>query len=89
MYRVGWPFWKAVARSGRPVRFRVDVHYDPEVNVYWASSNDIDGLVVEGKTLDELAFEIRTASELLLELALGSPAAHVSPDMRMLGFAPL
>ena len=88
MYRVGWPFWKTVARSGRPVRFRVDVHYDAEAGAYWASSEDLDGLVVEGSTLDDLAFEVRTASKALLDLALDGYTGQASPDMRMLGFAP-
>jgi predicted RNase H-like HicB family nuclease len=81
-YRVGWPLWKHVAKAGIPVTFRVFIRYDAEVQRYWASSPDLDGLVVEGGTLDELLAEIRSASETLFELALDGPHGKALPELR-------
>lgn len=72
MYRVGLPFWKAAARHGIPVTLRVDIKRDPEAGVYFATSPDLDGLVVEAATLDELRAEALGAAEVLLELAFKS-----------------
>lgn len=82
MYRVGLPFWKFVARSGRPVRFRVNVRYDPEVNRYWAMSPDLDGLVVEGGTIDEVREEVRASAEALLEMAVNGHHGRATPELR-------
>lgn len=70
MYRVGYPFWKAVARRGFPVSLRVQIRRDEEAGVYFARSPDLDGLVVEAKSLDELRTEALSAADALLELAL-------------------
>lgn len=68
MYRVGYPGWKFVSRIGLPVRLRVNIQFDEEAQVYWAESPDLDGLVVEAKTLDELKNEALSAAGALLEL---------------------
>lgn len=72
MYRVGFPFWKVVARMGVPVSFKVDVFHDSESNSYWARSPQLDGLVVSGATLDELRDEVRSAALELLDLQMTS-----------------
>lgn len=55
---------------GMPVRLRVNISYDREANVYWAESPDLDGLMVEGHTLDEIKDEALAAAAALLELQL-------------------
>jgi predicted RNase H-like HicB family nuclease len=70
MYRVGFPFWKVAARRGVPVLLRVEITRDEEAGVYVGRSHDLDGLVVEAATLDELRTEALSAAETLLELAL-------------------
>ncbi len=70
MYRVGFPLWKVAARMGMPVRLRVNITQDLEANVYVAESPDLDGLIVEGHTLDEVKDEALAAASVLLELAL-------------------
>ena len=70
-YRVGLPGWRTAARLGARLYFRVDVHFDREAGRYWASSNDLDGLVVEGGTLDELQSETLSAASELLDLQFG------------------
>lgn len=72
MYRVGLPGWKLAAKMGVPVRLRVNIQYDLEANVYWAQSPDLDGLVVEGHTLDEIKNEALSAAAALLELQLNT-----------------
>lgn len=70
MYRVGLPGWKFAAKMGVPVRLRVNITQDLEANVYVAESPDLDGLIVEAHTLDELKEETLNAAGILLELQL-------------------
>ncbi len=58
MYNVGWPAARLLGRLGVPLEVRVYVEYDPEAKVFVGTSNDIEGLVVEAATLDEMAKEI-------------------------------
>lgn len=69
-YRVGLPFWKVAALHGLPISLRVDIRRDEEAGVYVARSPDLDGLVVEARSLDDLRLEALGAAEVLLELAL-------------------
>ena len=69
MYRVGFPLWKTAARCGFAVGLRVRVFHDDQAKVYFADSPDLDGLIVEAKTLDDLRNEVRGAAEVLLDLA--------------------
>ena len=77
MYRVGLPGWKFAAKCGIPVRLRVNITQDLEANVYVAQSPDLDGLIVEAHTLDELQDETLATASVLLELAL-----HQKPQAR-------
>ena len=70
MYRVGLPGWKIAAKYGVPVSLRVNIMQDLEANVYVAQSPDLDGLIVEAHTLDELKDEALATAGVLLELAL-------------------
>lgn len=84
MYRVGFPFWKAAARAGIPVKIQVRVYHDASSNSYWAESDDLDGLVVSGVTLDDLQHEVLSAARTLLDLSLrDSSRAHITTDMRV------
>jgi len=69
-YRVGRPLWKAVARIGVPMSLRITIARDDECGVYIATSPDLDGLVVEAKSLNELRTEALAAAEMLMGLAL-------------------
>lgn len=83
MYRVGLPGWKLASKLGVPVRLRVNIRHDLEANVYWADSPDLDGLVVEAHTLDEIKAEALAAAGVLLELALSSKAPAANADFIM------
>lgn len=74
MYRVGLPGWKLAARLGVPVRLRVNITQDLEANVYVAESPDLDGLIVEGHTLDDIKAEALAAAGTLLEMELQTKA---------------
>ena len=77
MYRVGRPGWRMLARLGVSLRLRVQIRHDPEANVYVAESPDLEGLVVEARTLDEVQEETLAAAAALLELQLKTKAkAH-------------
>jgi predicted RNase H-like HicB family nuclease len=83
MYRVGFPGWKLAAKLGVPVLIKVQLHFDPESKSYWAKSDDLDGLVVSGQTLDELRAEVRSAAETLLELEF-KRAPIAKPEYRFM-----
>lgn len=81
-YRIGLPGWRIAARAGLLLSLRVEVHFDPESNTYWANSPDLDGLVVEGATLDLLVTEINDCVGMLLEEHLHAQPKH-PPRTRM------
>lgn len=81
-YRIGAPLWKLAARNGCRMVFHVNVYLDKETDSYWAQSQDLDGLIVSGKTLDELRDEIRSAANSLLEIALDTQPKRVMPELR-------
>lgn len=83
MYRVGLPFWKTVARCGLPIKVRVDVHFDEESKSFWASSPNLDGLIVSGKDLNELRQEVISAAGELLSIELLDKAARATTEMRI------
>jgi predicted RNase H-like HicB family nuclease len=80
MYRVGFPGWKLAAKFGLPIRLRVYITQDLEANVYVAESPDLEGLVIEGHTLDEVKDEALACSKILLEAALHNPAPETQTD---------
>lgn len=89
MYRVGFPFWRAAARAGIPVKIKVRVYRDEPSNTYWAESDDLDGLVVSGTSLDDLQREVVGAASALLELSMhGAPRAAITADLRVQSMLP-
>lgn len=76
MYRVGFPFWKVVARLGVPMLIRINVLHDVEAGVYVATSPDLDGLVAEGKTVEELMRAVYDCTDMLMEDELRQPLKH-------------
>ena len=80
MYRVGFPGWKLAAKLGLPVRLRVYITQDLDANVYVAQSPDLEGLVIEGHTLDEVKSEALACSKILLEDALQNVAPETQTD---------
>lgn len=68
MYKIGLPFWKAMARCGVAINVPVNIYHDDEADVYFATSSSLKGLAVEAPTLDELREEVRGAVDVLIEL---------------------
>jgi predicted RNase H-like HicB family nuclease len=56
-----------------PVSVRISIRHDPKAGVYVAYGEDLEGLVVEADSLDELIQEACAAAEGLLEVARISP----------------
>ena len=81
LYRVGLPFWKVVAKAGVPLKVLICIHRDDEAGVYVAHSPDLRGLVVEAATLDELRLEVRSAAEVLLDVALDGNRPPTTPQL--------
>ena len=67
MYKVGYPLWKVVARSGLPVTLQINVEYDKEARVFIATSKNLRGVVVEATTVNELVHETNNAVDMLME----------------------
>lgn len=82
-YRVGFPGWKLAARFGVPLHLRVIAYKDEESNSYWAKSDDLDGLVVAGATLDELQREVMQAVPTLLSLAVHGSRPQARADLQL------
>lgn len=74
MYRVGFPFWKNIARAGLPVSLRVEVMFDEEARVFIATSPDLRGLVVEAASVGDLVRETNGAIDMLMEEYVHEPA---------------
>jgi predicted RNase H-like HicB family nuclease len=79
-YRVGLPFWRAVANLGFPISIRVDVYWDPEAQVFVAMSQDLKGLVAEADTLDLLKNEVHHSIDELLSLELNHSHGNAIPE---------
>ena len=82
MYRVGFPFWRALAKVGVHMQVRVFVFENENGPGFWAKSDDLDGLVVSGETIDELRREVTSAAAELFELQVGGHHAKPVPDFR-------
>ena len=78
MYRVGFPGWKLAAKLGVPVRLRVYIKQDLAANVYVAQSPDLQGLVIEGHTLEEVKNEALVCSKYLLEQIANCYSRHTA-----------
>jgi len=70
-YRIGLPLWKTVARHGVTITVPVDIFFDEEAKVYFATSEHLRGLATEALTLDELRKEVRAAIDDLMEMEVG------------------
>lgn len=69
-YRVGMPGWKLAARLGVVLQVRVEVMFDSESQRYIATSPDLDGLVCEGGSWDELVPEVHDCVGMLMQAHL-------------------
>lgn len=58
MYPLEYPFWSLLARFGRRLVIRMDVLHDEEAGVYVATSRNMQGLVCEGSSMEELRAEV-------------------------------
>lgn len=66
MYRVGRVGWRLAFKLGATLIYRVDVVRDAEAGVYVATSPDVQGLVAEASTMDELFKEVDAGAEELI-----------------------
>lgn len=48
--------------------YNVQLHWDDEAKVWWADSEDIPGLIVEGDDVDDLVKEACLAASLLIDM---------------------
>ena len=58
--------------------YNVDIHWDDEANVWYATSEDIIGLTLESENLDLLVERVKTAAPELLELNNQAPATRIN-----------
>jgi hypothetical protein len=83
MYRIGFPFWKQLARMGAPLTIRVNVLRDDEAGVFVATSNDLRGLICEAATMDQLVLEVDSSIQELLTFHIDGSAQKPVTDLRM------
>jgi len=76
VYKVGYPLWRCLAWLGVPLWIRVDVLFDSEANVYVATSPDLQGLVAEAKTAQELIAAVCDCVEMLVQEQVRRPLKH-------------
>ena len=80
-WRLGFPGWRIAAHLGFSIKVQIDICFDEEAKVYFATSDEI-GLAVESESLDGVMKEIHAAMPALLELA-HSPAGKTKADIRV------
>lgn len=66
-YRLGWPLGKVAARIGIPTLVRIDVIRDQNAGVFVGTSRDVEGLVLEADTLENLMTEAHCTIPALLD----------------------
>jgi hypothetical protein len=71
-YRIGWPFWRRLAKFGISLKLKIEITYDKDTNILIATSSDLLGLICEATTWEELILEINYASQELLSICLDS-----------------
>ncbi len=67
-YPISYPFASFLSRVGVKLVIRIDFIYDKEVDVFLATSRDIEGLIVEADNFKELQHELKEVIVTLLEL---------------------
>lgn len=67
-YPINYPLANLFQRLGFTLSVRIDVIFDEEANVYVATSKDIDGLVLEAETFNDLTLEVKEAIVTLTQL---------------------
>lgn len=70
LYKVGLPGWRIAAKLGVPLGVNVKITHDPEANVFIATSPNLQGLVVETESFEDLLKEIQFCANDLLQDAL-------------------
>ncbi|MDN5753626.1 MAG: DUF1902 domain-containing protein [Nitrosospira sp.] len=84
MYRIGYPFWRALGGLGIPLTLRVNVLHDKEAGVVVATSDDLSGLVCEADTMDKLVNEVTASIDELIELQMRHPVHRPVMDLRLI-----
>lgn len=87
MYRIGFPFWKFVAKRLGRISFRIEVIYDRDEKVFVATSPDLNGFVVEAATTDELVREANDVIHMLIREQLKDGTTKVDPVYKNLSSA--
>lgn len=84
-YKVGRPLWKFFVRHGATPVIFVQILWDCEAQVFVAHDSNLQGLVTEAPTLEELVHNIKEATEILLEDALNQPVPAEPRTLTNLG----
>jgi len=76
MYRIGYPFWRTLARAGVPLKLRIEVMRDEEAQVFVATSEDLPALIAEAASMDDLVKEIPLVIDDLMTIELNTSLVH-------------
>ncbi len=80
-YPFSFPFADKISQLGFTLTIKIDVHYDPDVDVYIATSKDIPGLVIEAESFAGLEQEVKEAIPNLLSLSGNQKFLKTSADL--------
>lgn len=83
MYPFNWPLSMFLASVGVPLLIKVKVVFDPEANVYVATSPNVRGLAVEADSLDEVRKQVEIVLPELLEINHLVDAKHNTQHTRL------
>jgi predicted RNase H-like HicB family nuclease len=88
MYQKHWPLSAIAAALGLPISIKINVIHDAAANVYVATSDDLQGLVVEASTFEELQQEVQALVPELLALEHGSLHSKRVTDLAFVQHVP-
>lgn len=85
MYPLNWPFSRLAASLGVPLVIKLQLHFDKEAKVFFATSPTVAGLVLEASSIDEILKEAEIMIPELLRVKFGNlpssaDRAHVRFD---------
>lgn len=79
-YPLGWHLSGIAQKLGVPTGARIDVMFDDDARVFIATSKDVNGLVVEADTIEQLMTE---TSELIPMLLKQQPKVSLMTDYHL------
>ena len=75
-YRVGWPFLKLAYKLGFKLSYRYEIFYDLDCKRFIGVSHDVQGLVAECDTVEEVKAVIEDSAPTMVNLRVYGTTEH-------------